>query len=743
MTADESGGTVGFATKVRLCILVIAVSTVLILPQFPSADADFVYADADTASRSGIGHAPLRPELWSLQSPQCSPLGFGPDNAARRALHALAKWDSLINLEIAQFGYASHEKTWAFFPLFPLLTRHLAVVLRHGSDLQRSITDAVLGLVGVTVRYKEPVRGLTWHVLCPRDYLTLAALFLSFMSHILAVHALYLLTKRVLAAAATSTAEVVADPPSSAPAPPAASRLAALIASIRGSTEALSRRRAERFAVVTATVFALSPASVFFTAAYTESLFCFLSFAFLLVADSAKTRLHTLAHGQQQRRAGACGWAIEAGWLVWDAFWAALLALLAATCRSNGASLLTYVLWPALAWGVGCVVRAKGSPVPAGGAAGAAEAPRSRVCMAVASACYVAMHGLWTVALVLPAVVIQSAARDALCSAKRDAGTPAQHGFCNHTAWWTIPRVDVPVPMLGGLSSYRPHWPSFSIYLPPPPVYATLQAKYWSVGPFTYYELKQIPNFILAAPMFWIACVAGVVLVKGYWVKITATQGPYASTGVAKAEAADVENDGNVANNRSGSQPRRRAVTAAKPNGTPQRAGTGRGRAAAAAAASGPGATLTPSSAPAPHSLTPVRPRIPHALLAPYLAHAAALGVIALVFMHVQVVTRFLQACPAVHGIMAAAIVGDVALGDADTDDVVGGLDLETNSQANDACSLSLLSIARAALYPPTARATQAAQRFRWLPSGTFVLRWCIGYAVLGSVAFSLFLPFT
>jgi phosphatidylinositol glycan class V len=48
-------------------------------------------------------------------------------------------------------------------------------------------------------------------------------------------------------------------------------------------------------------------------------------------------------------------------------------------------------------------------------------------------------------------------------------------------------------------------------------LYAHVQRKYWNVGLFRYYELKQIPNFLLAAPLLILSFTAAVVWIAHSW----------------------------------------------------------------------------------------------------------------------------------------------------------------------------------------------------------------------------------
>lgn len=88
--------------------------------------------------------------------------------------------------------------------------------------------------------------------------------------------------------------------------------------------------------------------------------------------------------------------------------------------------------------------------------------------------------------------------------------TPTRVSRPASSAWlsanWCEPRA------LGGAGDRPWQWYWWS---PPPDLYALVQREYWGVGLFRYYEFKQLPNFMLAAPvlMMWACATADALAV--------------------------------------------------------------------------------------------------------------------------------------------------------------------------------------------------------------------------------------
>ena len=74
-----------------------------------------------------------------------------------------------------------------------------------------------------------------------------------------------------------------------------------------------------------------------------------------------------------------------------------------------------------------------------------------------------------------------------------------------------------------------------------PNVYSHVQARYWNVGLFAYYELKQVPNFLLAAPTLLMSA-AGVVAFARRDVARFLSLGLYSSSTAAGACVYGVSN---------------------------------------------------------------------------------------------------------------------------------------------------------------------------------------------------------
>lgn len=190
-----------------------------------------------------------------------------------------------------------------------------------------------------------------------------------------------------------------------------------------------------RTARIATTIFCFNPASVFFTAPYTESLFCWLSFSVML----------------ESRRNRFAAAAIPLAASIW--------------CRSNG--LINFG--------------------------------------------FVAFYLIKRTQCNLPSMV--TSALKSICMAAVAVGAFFVVQVYFYMLFCTDYRVDLPLHLLkyarennlvtiGAVNRSAAHspWCRNSI----PISYGYIQSTYWNVGLFSYYELKQIPNFLLAAPILFI-----------------------------------------------------------------------------------------------------------------------------------------------------------------------------------------------------------------------------------------------
>ncbi|KHJ90321.1 mannosyltransferase [Oesophagostomum dentatum] len=214
-------------------------------------------------------------------------------------------------------------------------------------------------------------------------------------------------------------------------------------------------------AVIAVLVFSANPASIFFSAAYSESLYCLLTFAgiWLLLEDKQPFFFRYLG---------------------------SLLCFgLAYATRSNGLINLGYV-------GFFCLCEFILSVDP--------ENPKKRlvifrkpVSVIITRTMVFAMRMILAVLSVsLPIFVHGRRQQIAFCSQVSANSVPAtMQRFAAEHELTTVGRTDL-IDWCNVTSSIFP------------PFYASIQAKYWHVSLFGYWQLRKIPCFLMAAPAFYL-----------------------------------------------------------------------------------------------------------------------------------------------------------------------------------------------------------------------------------------------
>lgn len=686
-----------------------------------------------------VATPPIVPSGAAAEAPEVGATSW-LDGLLMRAIVPLASWDGVFFQRIAEAGY-EYEQFHAFFPLVPAMGR------------------------AVSIWFVQPACAAVGQPLSPRVAWAVAAVLVSNVAHVVACVLLLWLTERVLAVPAGRGTS--------------------------GNSRAASRAAVRRLAVTAATLFAITPAGVFASAAYTESLFAALTFGGLLLVERARSLVVEAAG-----RAGA--WAAALGF----ASAGALILAAATLTRSNGATHAGYVgywaleaaacvlgpvllvpasvtkgetrwgaavLWGRWLWGSGGDGEAE-----AGVSEGVLHPPQSlrrrparRAAEAAVSGAFEQSAGsassaadrrLASASLWSPSPVLVSHASDWICPcltadrratdaagwlfAPESAGAAGAPGplpieaverpfiaqrlaalclagvgivlagavalpllafalyghalYCGWPAWLeaavqamggtsgAVPAsaawvarvmVDPAVRLLLGLKSDGPiDWLPREGAHPDRPwcgsagglgLYGFVQDEYWGVGAFRYWRLSQLPNFALAAPAL-VAATCGVL-----WYFHGRIGRTMCGVGGLLAAAGGVAAPGAL------------QWGTALPAGTPSMLA----RAAAASSAQvSPRATAWP--VPWQAAAMTLSPRA-----LPYVVHLGVLTVGALVGMHVQVVTRFLAACPALHWWLAALW-----------------------------------------LWPDHAERA----RYRW-----WVAAWLTGYTAIGTVLFPLFYPWT
>lgn len=290
-----------------------------------------------------------------------------------------------------------------------------------------------------------------------------------------------------------------------------------------------------------ALVFCVNPANVFFSTAYTESLYALLSFAGLLILFSEGRRRRRKRRGEKKpawTNKGGAGdnmsgeqristWVDALGGSL-SAWLAAALLSLATLTRSNGIAGAGVLVLEKLRWMANdaglfssdstegqCQTGRLGPVDVAADAQAIAEArrrgsdgggecvpgserhtedrgtsralPRGRL---IACACATVLQAALIVA---PYVLVQAYAYRKFCSERAGYDDEERLGFAEDSAGSSQPFADDQL--------YR--WCSWRV----PSIYAHVQSAYWGVGALRYYQWKQIPNFLLAMPALLLTAV--------------------------------------------------------------------------------------------------------------------------------------------------------------------------------------------------------------------------------------------
>ena len=222
-----------------------------------------------------------------------------------------------------------------------------------------------------------------------------------------------------------------------------------------------------------ARLYCVNPAAVFFAAPYTEAIYSLATFTGLLLCEQRQWKWRRLV------AASAC-------------------FAVGGACRSNGLVNVGFVAYAALVDVVGTSSRpGRSRPVA-----------RPLLVYAVALLASVAL-------CCLPFVLFQLHAASLYC-----AGPTPPRSLPARLAAYAVQR-GYRTAGEGAPPAWCARWPRFS--------YASVQSELWGVGALRYYEWRQLPNFLLAAPMACLCVAAAVAFVK--------------TAGVARCVRLDLDHD--------------------------------------------------------------------------------------------------------------------------------------------------------------------------------------------------------
>lgn len=327
-----------------------------------------------------------------------------------RSIEGLTKWDSQYLLEISQDGYQT-EQHLAFLPLYPLV---------------------VITIKNVIFPNEQTLSTFPFHMTVESSKLPSDEQLINYM--ITAIMGVFLNNLILFPIAAIS---------------------------LYGLTKSI-KQGDEVYAINVVRWFCFNPASVFFSAFYTESLFSVLTFGAMFMIEYCSQSVDQ-AKTQQSQSFKALN---ELHKLIKICFPSLALISLSAATRSNGLVTIGFILYQFIlkyiplwftnreGWSLTYYIFTFFEILQ--------DSLFIILSILVSSSCYI-MFQLYSYSI-----------------------------FCKPSDPYTNPK--------GMLKSILPDWCNSKI----PHPYQYVQKKYWNVGPFNYYEWKQLPNFLLALPVILI-----------------------------------------------------------------------------------------------------------------------------------------------------------------------------------------------------------------------------------------------
>lgn len=230
----------------------------------------------------------------------------------------------------------------------------------------------------------------------------------------------------------------------------------------------------QNLAHTTAQLFCINPAGVFFIATYSESLFAMLTFtgyAIYAKGQYCNDYLKMVGTDEQKHKMSLPKGTVRAYWWWANFYWlpSTLLWMMASFTRSNGSFSSIWILIVGTAKCISCVRASTG---------------KHTTKAAVRIISMLLFHGALASFVAIPVLFHDWRGYNFHCiSTKPKQSIPE---WCEH------------------------YGRQFSLY-------AHVQRKHWNVGLFRYYELKQIPNFLLALPLLTLSFAAVVVWILHSW----------------------------------------------------------------------------------------------------------------------------------------------------------------------------------------------------------------------------------